>query len=355
MDIFFYPGINNNLIKAVDEKVKTGFLTSVLDVERWNPEAKKDIGDLVGGYFELCSENLAVSYFECNLRQPLTLNLERKNKDNIYIFQFNLSKTANYFRVQGLGDLILCKNGINSCLVSNTSRQLAYIQEPGHSFQYLQICISKSYLQDIFKRIYRSGPADSHVIPLGEDNVHLYDLFLEDLILVECIIKTCQNSGFSSKTNLLLITYDVELLISNLLVGMISVDKFRGKENINPNELKSIEWIKEVIGSQLSQKYSLQQAASLINMSSSKFKRIFKKSTGLTYTEYYQKIRMEYSMCKISNSPPNSITEIAFEIGYNSLSQFTKAFKNYYGTPPSLVNTGIKKTYRAGQEVNFMN
>lgn len=60
----------------------------------------------------------------------------------------------------------------------------------------------------------------------------------------------------------------------------------------------------------------------------------FKKVTGFTLTEYIQltRIRNAQSLLISTNKP---ITDIAFQSGFSSFSQFNRVFNNFVGTSPS--------------------
>ncbi|MEA1932868.1 MAG: helix-turn-helix transcriptional regulator [Thermodesulfobacteriota bacterium] len=49
---------------------------------------------------------------------------------------------------------------------------------------------------------------------------------------------------------------------------------------------------------------------------------------------YLRKLRMEKAMDLIRHGEMN-ITEIAYDIGYNSISPFSKIFAEYFGIKPS--------------------
>lgn len=57
---------------------------------------------------------------------------------------------------------------------------------------------------------------------------------------------------------------------------------------------------------------------------------------GLTYRDLLEQVRMERALHLISESE-ESITEIAFNLGYRDSSSFTRAFRRWNGSPPSQV------------------
>lgn len=79
---------------------------------------------------------------------------------------------------------------------------------------------------------------------------------------------------------------------------------------------------------------SLATVAKIVNMSASYFSEKFKEATGLTFVEYVARTRVEKARNLLEN-PHKRISEIAFEVGFQSLSQFNRAFKRFIGQSPS--------------------
>ena len=83
---------------------------------------------------------------------------------------------------------------------------------------------------------------------------------------------------------------------------------------------------------------ALNDLASRVGVSSAKLKQIFPKVCGMPPYAYLRKLRMEKAMDLIRNGKMN-ITEIAYDIGYNSISHFSKVFAGYFGIKPSQVRS----------------
>lgn len=61
--------------------------------------------------------------------------------------------------------------------------------------------------------------------------------------------------------------------------------------------------------------------------------RIFHHATGLTFREYLTQVRIERAKSLLIHSG-KSVTEIAYESGFQSLSQFHRVFRKVYGSSP---------------------
>jgi AraC-like DNA-binding protein len=103
----------------------------------------------------------------------------------------------------------------------------------------------------------------------------------------------------------------------------------QGEEQESP----TIRQAKDYLNSSFSRSITLGEAAEYVNVSAHYFSKMFKKSTGLTFTEYLSRIRVEKAKDLLQN-PNNRISAIAYDVGFDSLSQFNRTFKRISGVPP---------------------
>jgi AraC-like DNA-binding protein len=61
---------------------------------------------------------------------------------------------------------------------------------------------------------------------------------------------------------------------------------------------------------------------------------MFKKATGLNFTEYVSRVRVEKARNLLLN-PNLRISEIAYEVGFQSLTHFNRVFKKITGQSPT--------------------
>ena len=74
--------------------------------------------------------------------------------------------------------------------------------------------------------------------------------------------------------------------------------------------------------------------ARAVNMSASYFSEKFKVVTGINFVAYVGRTRIEKARNLLHN-PNLRISEVAFEVGFQSLSQFNRAFKQVTGKAPT--------------------
>lgn len=79
---------------------------------------------------------------------------------------------------------------------------------------------------------------------------------------------------------------------------------------------------------------SLGRVAKAVHTSTFYFCKLFKKSVGMNFTEYVARIRIEKAKGLLLN-PNLRISEIAYEVGFQSLTHFNRVFKKILGQSPT--------------------
>ena len=103
--------------------------------------------------------------------------------------------------------------------------------------------------------------------------------------------------------------------------------------SLNTKSVEKIDTIIQYIREHIDQPISLDDAASLVHMGSKSFSRFFKKNTGKTFVQYVNEIRIGEACKRLLNSEL-SITDIAFDVGYNTLSNFNRRFMEIKSMTP---------------------
>lgn len=88
-----------------------------------------------------------------------------------------------------------------------------------------------------------------------------------------------------------------------------------------------------IVQANLEDELSLGRVARVVNVSAGYFSELFHKTTGLTFTEYVARVRVEKVKSLLEN-PRLQITTIAYDTGFKSLSQFNRVFKRVSGVSP---------------------
>lgn len=112
------------------------------------------------------------------------------------------------------------------------------------------------------------------------------------------------------------------------------------------SELPAIARARAFITAQQTEDLSLADAAKAANMSAFYFCKVFKKTTGLTFTEYLARIRIETVKQMLLN-PHVRMSEVAFAAGFQSLSQFNRVFHRIAGETPSGFHRRLHRSARS--------
>ncbi len=101
------------------------------------------------------------------------------------------------------------------------------------------------------------------------------------------------------------------------------------------SEPAAISKARRYIHAHLDQPLPLGLVARQAGLSESHFCRLFKDSVGLTLIDYINRCRIDWAKRELLK-PEARISEIAFLIGYQSLSQFNRSFARIVGHSPTL-------------------
>jgi len=100
------------------------------------------------------------------------------------------------------------------------------------------------------------------------------------------------------------------------------------------NEPPLIAGAKRYIEDNHREELSLGVVAKAVNTSPFYFCKMFKKATGLHFTEYVSRVRIEKARNLLLN-PNLRVSEVAFEVGFQSLTHFNRVFKKLMRQSPT--------------------
>ncbi len=92
---------------------------------------------------------------------------------------------------------------------------------------------------------------------------------------------------------------------------------------------------KQFIQEHQTEDLSLGQVAKAVNTSTFYFCKMFKKFTGINFTDYLSRVRIEKAKNLLLN-PNLRVSEIAYEVGFQSLTHFNRVFKRVIGQSPTV-------------------
>jgi AraC-like DNA-binding protein len=87
-----------------------------------------------------------------------------------------------------------------------------------------------------------------------------------------------------------------------------------------------------------SDELSLTQVAKSVNISPNYLSEKFKEATGMNFVKYVARTRYD-NACGLLDDVDLRVSEIAFAVGFQSLSQFNRVFKEFFGKSPTAYRT----------------
>jgi len=103
------------------------------------------------------------------------------------------------------------------------------------------------------------------------------------------------------------------------------------KQNAEP---PLVQKAREYIDKHKMEPLSLAAVAKASGASVFHFCKVFRKSTGLKFTDYVARVRLEDAKTQLLN-PNRRISEVAYDVGFQSLTQFNRMFKRVFGQSPT--------------------
>lgn len=109
------------------------------------------------------------------------------------------------------------------------------------------------------------------------------------------------------------------------------------------SESKCILKVKNFIGEHYKEEMSLEQLADLVGMAPTAFSRYFKLRTGKNLSEYIVDIRLGHAARRLVDTT-DSVSEICWTTGFNTLSNFNRLFRKRKGCSPTEFREKYQKT-----------
>ena len=100
------------------------------------------------------------------------------------------------------------------------------------------------------------------------------------------------------------------------------------------HEPEAVRHAKAFIHEHLAEPMSLETVASKVSVSPFHFCKLFKRATGLTFTDFVNRARVEKAK-RLLMRPDARITEVAYDVGFQSLSHFNRSFRRIASESPS--------------------
>jgi AraC family transcriptional activator of pyochelin receptor len=138
------------------------------------------------------------------------------------------------------------------------------------------------------------------------------------------------STKYKGSTRQLFLKSQVNELLSHFFAFLASDNK----EQLSNEDRSKLFKAKEIMEKNISSPPSLSELSKLIGLNNNKLKKNFKELFGVPVFKFLQEERLNkaYEMLSTSNE---SVQEVAWYVGYDSLSSFSNAFVGKFGVRPS--------------------
>ena len=109
------------------------------------------------------------------------------------------------------------------------------------------------------------------------------------------------------------------------------------------SDSRRVQKVKDYINMHINDELRLEQLAELVGMTSTAFSRYFKLRTGKNFSEYIVDIRLGQAARRLVDTT-DSVSEICWSCGFNTLSNFNRLFRKRKGCNPTEFREKYQKT-----------
>lgn len=270
--------------------------------------------------FENFPNSLQLVHFDFELKDELQLSCVNSADSDYFLLKINLSEQAVEKQVNGQ-EIDIQKNLPSGILYYPPNTDVVTYSPFNASYNIILVKFHKDFLttylqdgEDVFLNL--------------KDTVVYEDLdYKSEELLGKVIRSTNRMRSHADLLAFLSIFFDK---LSLKITGLKYV-------NLHPQDNKQLYLAASLLRSPTANHIpTIEELALTAKMGKTKFKNIFRQVFGKAPKQYHQKIKMEYAKEELLKNQ-KTLTEIAYELRYTHPSKFTRAFKNYFGFPPSQV------------------
>lgn len=274
---------------------------------------------------------LQICILECTLNQDWHVQRKR-SQDEYYLLHFEEWTIAGSLTVS-IGDEKVKEKSPNKalCYLTSSLFDWSYLANQGTFLKSVNVLFKKSWLGKYIDMDSAEDVLNSY-ISLKAENINMEPLDAR----YRRWVKTICTVEDDHPLRLTIIQNRIMLMLEHFFTSLF--DKMRNpafRVPLSPDDIGRVMTIERLLTKNLfSPPPSIQQLARMAAISESKLKKDFKTMYGSPIYEYYQKARMQAAQDKLLTGK-FSVKEVAMELGYSNLSNFTIAFKKEFGILPS--------------------
>jgi AraC-like DNA-binding protein len=276
-----------------------------------------------------------VNIVNCKMNQDWLIT-RRKMRDEYYTLRFHELIIPDTLEIR-IGDERMRESHTTRSIayLTNSLSDWAYLGSKGTTYKGIDILFNASWIAG-YLGVEQIEDVLSAYLSLQVENVHREPLDSEYRRLIQEIVEVEEDSPM----RLAIIQNRVMLLIERFFLRI-----YERKKNsyfnipLSKADIDRVMQVEAVLTRDIFEPApTISQLARMVSISESKLKKDFKMIYGVPVYEYFQKVRMQAAKDKLL-SGGHSVKEVAMELGYSNLSNFTIAFKKEFGLLPSKLLT----------------
>jgi AraC-like DNA-binding protein len=276
-----------------------------------------------------------VNIINCRMNQDWLL-CRRKIREEFYTLRFHELTIPDTLEIRIGSERLKEYNTTRSiAYLTNTLSDWAYIGAKGTIYKGIDVLFNANWLAD-YLGVKNIDDVLSTYLSLQVENVHREPLDSEYRRLMQEIGEVED----SNPMRLAIIQNRIMLLIERFFLRI-----YERKKNsyfnipLSKTDIDRVMQVEAVLTKDIFEPApTISQLARMVSISESKLKKDFKLIYGSPVYEYFQKVRMQAAKDKLLTGG-HSVKEVAMELGYSNLSNFTIAFKKEFGLLPSKLLT----------------
>lgn len=272
--------------------------------------------------YEVIQKGLWVNFLKFNVFSPLWIQREAIQTNDFFILDFYLSENVLRQTIEGGKEISHSYQDVNM-LFSSSMVTADVSVEANEWMNIVQVVFTKEWLTEN--------------VDLG--NYRLKEFFSKDepIFLSENLdhhLRTIVANISEDSAHKLNLTSTIYQILDYLLF------KFNGRNLSSPNrafhkeDTEKLFHAKSYLDKNVCENVSINILCELIQMSRSKFKRMFTQIFGKPPYRYHLENKLEKGK-ELIETKRLSISETAYFLGYDDHGSFTRAFKKYHGFLPS--------------------
>jgi AraC-like DNA-binding protein len=284
--------------------------------------------------------------------KPLLLDVKSLLRGSLFVKEIRTKKLNDQFHFHNAFELALILKGSGKRIVGDnigyfSDRDLILMAPnlPHASYPNEDYCEGKSAIDAIVVYFHPDWLTENHLnspdftqlrelLNIAKRGVRILGKTQEKII--KHVLKLRESRGLGS---IIIILQILELIYQSKEYESLASEGYSA--NYNQTDVQKIDEIYKYVMNNFTDKITLDDIASIANMTPPAFCKYFKSKTKKTFSSFVNEIRIGYA-CKLLMDDNLDISQICFRCGYNNLTNFNKNFKHFIKMIPTDYKARLK-------------